>query len=189
MSALAAEFDGIALGDQRLNRRARRRVTKLGEKPTLSIPAACGGWRETRAAYRLFDHAAVTAEAVLAPHIACTVERMGARPRALCIEDTSEIDYTGRTMLGRECPEMPCDVVFHQDEWHTAYIVNERKPPPDTPPTLDRMVRMVAGLGGFLGHTSDAFPGPQTLWIGLQRAADFVLAMEAQRGVGEGRYG
>jgi hypothetical protein len=51
------------------------------------------------------------------------------------------------------------------------------------------MVRMVAGLGGFLGRTSDGFPGPQTLWIGLQHAADFVLAMAAQRGVGVGRYG
>jgi hypothetical protein len=93
------------------------------------------------------------------------------------------------TMLGRECPEMPCDVVFATAEWHAVYIVTERKPPPDTPPTLDRMVRMVAGLGGFLNRKCDRFPGPQTLWIGLQRAADFVLAMQAQRGVAEGTYG
>lgn len=99
MSALAAELDGIALGDQRLNRRARRVLANLGEKPTLSIPAACGGWHETRAAYRLFDHDAVTAEAVLAPHIAHTVERIGAHPRVLCIEDTSEIDYTGKPSM------------------------------------------------------------------------------------------
>jgi hypothetical protein len=49
------------------------------------------------------------------------------------------------------------------------------------------MAHRVAGLGGFLNRTSDGFPGPQTLWIGLQRAADFVLAMEAQRGVVQGR--
>jgi hypothetical protein len=47
------------------------------------------------------------------------------------------------------------------------------------------MVRMVATLGGFLHRNSDGFPGPQSLWIGLQRAADFVLALEAQRSVGE----
>jgi hypothetical protein len=78
---------------------------------------------------------------------------------------------------------------FDTAEWHTVYIVTARKPPPDTPPSLDQMVRMVAGLGGFLNRHSDGFPGPQTLWIGLQRAADFVLAMEAQRGVGVGTYG
>ena len=99
MNALAAELDGIDLGDQRLNRRARRVLATLGDKPTLSIPAACGGWSETRAAYRLFDHDAVTAEAVLAPHIACTVTRMAAHPRVLCIQDTSEIDYTGKPSM------------------------------------------------------------------------------------------
>jgi hypothetical protein len=94
VSALAAELTSIALGDQRLNRRARRLVEKLGEKPTVSIPAACGGWGETRAAYRLFDHPAVTAERVLAPHIACTEERLREHPRVLCIQDTTELDYT-----------------------------------------------------------------------------------------------
>ena len=94
MSALAAELTSIALGDRRLNRRAQRLAQQLGEKPTLSIPAACGGWGETRAAYRLFDHPAVSAEAVLAPHIACTEERLRAHPRVLCIQDTTELDYT-----------------------------------------------------------------------------------------------
>ncbi len=60
----------------------------------------------------------------------------------------------------------------------------QRKPPPDTPPTLDQMVRRVAGLGGFHNRKSDGFPGPKILWIGLQRAADFVLAMAAQQGLG-----
>jgi hypothetical protein len=94
MSALAAELDAIALGDLRLNRRARRLLEKLGEKPTLSIPAACGGWDETRAAYRLFDHPEVSAERVLAPHIACTEQRLREHPRVLCIQDTTELDYT-----------------------------------------------------------------------------------------------
>ncbi len=94
MSALAAELTAIDLGDQRLNRRARRMLEKFGDKPTVSIPAACGGWGETRAAYRLFDHPEVTAEAVLAPHIACTEERLREHPRVLCVQDTTELDYT-----------------------------------------------------------------------------------------------
>lgn len=453
MSALAAELAGISLGDKRLNRRARRLLDKLGDKPTLSIPGACAGWDETRAAYRLFDHAEVTAERVLAPHIACTEARLREHPRVLCIQDTTELDYTtkkgiaglgplnyesrwglylhptlavtpdrvplglldlyswarepgslgedkdpnrpledkesvrwvdgfarvnalaerlsetrltyiadregdiydlfveapcpdqgadwlvrvqhsdrllsdgrklraaleaapvlaeirfdrpaakGRkartvhqqlkvvrvtlkaparpdrslvdvtvtallatepnppagedplewllltnlpvetpeqasekllwylcrwqveiyfkvlksgcrieelqletrerlepalafymiiawrvlylTMLGRECPEMPCDTVFADEEWKAVYLVTQRKPPPEQPPSLDTMVRMVASLGGFLNRKSDGFPGPKTLWIGLQRIPDFVLALQAQRAVGE----
>ncbi|HBG95684.1 MAG TPA: transposase, partial [Chromatiaceae bacterium] len=61
----------------------------------------------------------------------------------------------------------------------------QRQPPSDGPPSLDTMVRMVATLGGFLNRKHDAFPGPQTLWIGLQRTADFVLALGTQRSIGE----
>jgi hypothetical protein len=99
MSAPIEELGDIALGDARLNRRARRLLQRLGDKPTVSIPAACGGWSETRAAYRLFDHPQVTAGAVLAPHIARTVERMRTHPRVLCIQDTSELDYTGKPSM------------------------------------------------------------------------------------------
>jgi len=452
MSALSAELAAIDLGDQRLNRRARRTLEKLGDKPTVSIPAACGGWGETRAAYRLFDHPAVTAERVLAPHIACTEERLRAHPRVLCVQDTTELDYStkkgiaglgplnyetrrgmylhptlaltpervplglldlhclvrepgslgqekdsrrpleekesvrwvdgfarvnelaecltdtrltyiadregdiydlfveapcpehsadwlvrvqhqdrlltdgrhlrkvidaapvltditfdrpassGRrartvhqqikvvqvtlkapsrpdrtlsdvtvtallatepqppanedpldwllltnltvdtpeqaieklswylcrwqievyfkvlksgcrieqlqletrerlepalafymiiawrvlylTMLGRDCPEMPCDTVFADEEWQAIYLVTQRQPPPEQPPSLDTMVRMIATLGGFLNRKGDGFPGPKTLWIGLQRVPDFVLALETQRSIG-----
>ena len=453
MSALAAELAAIDLGDQRLNHRAQRVAEKLGEKPTVSIPAACGGWDETKAAYRLFDHPEVTAEGVLAPHIACTEERLRAHPRVLCVQDTTELDYTSKqdiaglgplnyetrrgmylhptlaltpervplglldlyswvrepgslgqekdpsraleekesvrwvdgfagvnalaeqledtrltyiadregdiydlfveapcpergadwlvrvqhqerlltdgrklravldaapvltevtfdkpasngrpartvhqqikavrvtlkapsrpdrtlaevtvtallafepnppagedplvwvlltnlpvetpqqaieklawylcrwqievyfkvfksgcrveqlqlekrerlepalafymiiawrvlylTMLGRECPQMPCDTVFADEEWRAVYLVTQRQAPPDAPPSLDTMVRMVATLGGFLNRKSDGFPGPKTLWIGLQRIPDFVVALEAQRSIGE----
>jgi hypothetical protein len=87
-------------------------------------------------------------------------------------------------LLGRECPQMPCDTVFADEEWRAAYLVTQRKPPPEQPPSLDTMVRMVASLGDFLNRNSDGFPGPKTLWIGLQRIPGFVLALEAQRSVG-----
>jgi hypothetical protein len=447
MSALAEELAAIDLGDARLNRRARLTLEKLGAHPMESIPTACGGWAETLAAYRLFDHSRVTAQAVLEPHYACTEQRMREHSRVLCIQDTTEGDYTGKndiaglgplnyearrglylhptlavtpervplgvldlwswsreagslgkdqgprpieekeslrwlegyrrvselveslpdtqlvyvadregdiyevlseraatqpcaewliraerdrrladggklrarlaaapvlaetefdlpatakrparrirqqlrvarvtlkaphrsdrtladidvtavlarevdpppgeepvewllltnlrvetaeqaleklqwylcrwqievffkilksgchieklqletlerlepalafyliiawrvlylTMLGRDCPELPCDVVFAEEEWRAVYIVAKRQPPPEIPPTLDAMVRMVASFGGFLNRKGDGFPGPQTLWIGLQRTRDFVLAMDAQR--------
>jgi len=77
------------------------------------------------------------------------------------------------------------DTVFSEDEWQAVYLVTQRRPPPDEPPSLDTMVRMVATLGGFLNRKYDGFPGPKALWIGLQRAADFVLALDAQRSIGE----
>jgi len=61
MSALAAELSAIDPGDRRLNHRAGKVLEALGKKPTVSIPAACRGWDETKAAYRLFDHSQLTA--------------------------------------------------------------------------------------------------------------------------------
>ena len=130
-------------------------------------------------------HGALSRLEPCAGKLACTVLRGRGGGNAALLPDR----VLFLTMLGRECPEMPCDIVFDKAEWQAVYIVTERKPPPQTPPTLDQMVRRVAGLGGFLNRKSDGFPGPQTLWIGLQRAADFVMAMDAQRGLGEGRYG
>ena len=46
MSALVAELADINLGDARLNRRARRVLQRLGEKPTLR------GWVGATAAVR-----------------------------------------------------------------------------------------------------------------------------------------
>jgi hypothetical protein len=37
------------------------------------------------------------------------------------------------TMLGRECPELPCNVVFAEEEWQAVYIVAKRQPPPEKP--------------------------------------------------------
>ncbi len=85
------------------------------------------------------------------------------------------------TMLGGDSPEMPCDVVFDQAEWQAVNLVTQRQPPPETPPSLDQMVHMVAGLGEFLNRKHDGIPGVQSIWIGLRRVADVVLALKAQR--------
>lgn len=83
------------------------------------------------------------------------------------------------TILGRECPDLPCDAVFAPEEWRAAYIVAKRKKPPATPPSLNQIIRLVAGFGGFLNRKGDGFPGPKTIWIGLQRTRDFAFGIEA----------
>lgn len=85
--------------------------------------------------------------------------------------------------LGRDCPEMNCEVFFAEEEWRTAYMIHYRKKPPQKAPKLNEMIRVVAGIGGFLGRKSDGEPGPKHLWIGIQRIRDFVYALNIQNEV------
>ena len=55
------------------------------------------------------------------------------------------------------------------EEWKAVYLVTQRKPQPEQSPSLDTMLRMIGTLSGFLKRKRDGFPGPKTLWIGLQR--------------------
>ena len=96
MSWAAKEMSGANLGDERLNRRVIRVLEQLGEKPSVSIPTACGGWAETQAAYRFFDNEKVTADAVLAPHAEATLVRCRQEAVVLCVDDTTELDFTGK---------------------------------------------------------------------------------------------
>jgi hypothetical protein len=77
--------------------------------------------------------------------------------------------------LGRQCPDLPCSVVFEEDEWQATWVIIKGGSPPQSPPTLKEMIRMVASCGGFMGRKRDGDPGPQTLWIGLSRVQDFAL--------------
>jgi hypothetical protein len=88
------EMAGVDLNDKRLNKRAEKLLSALGSRPNLSIPAACGGWAETKAAYRFFDNEKVTFEQVIEPHLKCTIKRMAKQKVALLIQDSSEVELT-----------------------------------------------------------------------------------------------
>jgi hypothetical protein len=77
--------------------------------------------------------------------------------------------------LGRDCPDLPCEAVFTEAEWRGVYQIVKRRPA-TTMPSLGEMVVMIAELGGYLNRKHDGPPGPQTIWIGLQRTRDFALA-------------
>ena len=74
--------------------------------------------------------------------------------------------------LGRSVPEISCEAVFEPAEWKSVYHVVRKEPAPKTPPTLREIVRMVAQLGGYVNRKRDDEPGPQTVWLGLQRMHD-----------------
>lgn len=87
------------------------------------------------------------------------------------------------TRLGRACPDMDCEAVFAAEEWRAAYLVARHCSPPKTPPRLGEMVILVATLGGYLNRKHDGPPGPKTVWIGLQRMQEFVIALQAREEV------
>ena len=77
--------------------------------------------------------------------------------------------------LGRSCPEISCEAVFEPAEWQSVYQSCARNRRPKQPPTLQEMVRMVAQLGGYVNRKRKDEPGPQTVWLGLQRLHDIAL--------------
>jgi len=79
--------------------------------------------------------------------------------------------------LGRDCPDLDCEVIFSASEWKAVYTIVCRRPLPEKPPTLNEMVRMVASLGGYVIRAKTN-PGTQTLWLGLQRIHDLSNAWD-----------
>jgi hypothetical protein len=71
------------------------------------------------------------------------------------------------TLVGRECPELPADVVFEEWEWKPMVVVFCGKNAPLQPPTLVQMIGWIAKLGGYIGRKGDGPAGPQTIWKGI----------------------
>jgi hypothetical protein len=91
---VAEEMQSAELQDKRLNRRLEVVLSRLSERPTASIPSACGGLDEMTAAYRFFNNEKVTFQRVLAPHIERSLERIANQKVALLVQDTTELDFT-----------------------------------------------------------------------------------------------
>ena len=86
--------------------------------------------------------------------------------------------------LGRNCPELSCTIIFEEDEWKSVFAIVKKVKPPDEPPMLGEVVRMIATLGGFLGRKCDGDPGPKVMWIGLQKLAECAKGWAAYRSFG-----
>jgi len=69
------------------------------------------------------------------------------------------------TLLGRETPGLPAEVLFSDVELQTlkAYAKKKRLNPPEF---LGEAVRLVAKIGGYLGRKNDPPPGHQIIWQG-----------------------
>lgn len=111
-------------------------------------------WYRARWKIELFFHVLKNGCHVEALQLA-TMERVE-RALALFMVVAWRIAHLMR--LGRTCPDLPAELLFERDEWQAAYILNKRKPP-QAPPPLNEVVRLVAMLGGFLARKGDGEPG------------------------------
>jgi hypothetical protein len=98
MDWIMEELASISLGDKRLNDRAHKLLTQLSRNPTDSIPVACSGAKETKAAYRFFDNNNVSAQKIQESHYEATLARMGQHDVVLIPQDTTVLNFSTQYM-------------------------------------------------------------------------------------------
>jgi len=100
---IAAELEGIDLGDKRLNQRSQLIIEALGTNPEASCNSACDGWSDTLGAYRFFDNKAIQPEAILKPHVEATKRRINKHSVVVIAQDTTELDYSDHPPTDARC--------------------------------------------------------------------------------------
>lgn len=87
------------------------------------------------------------------------------------------LTYEARKNPDKKIDEV--DEVLGEKEWKVLYLVTQKnKPLPIESPTLRKVVRQIASLGGFLGRVGDGEPGVKTLWRGWQRLKDMMIGWQ-----------
>lgn len=95
------EFGRVQFFDERLKQRLFTLATDFFAQPGELIPqAACGSAAKTKAAYRFFRNTNVAMQTLLRPHIESTIERLGAHPVILAVQDTTSLNYTTHPPVG-----------------------------------------------------------------------------------------
>jgi hypothetical protein len=103
----------------------------------------------------------------------CKVEDMAHRTtdrlkRGLAINIVIAWRIMLMTLLGREVPELPAEILFSYLEIEVLGAVAKKKGlnPPDC---LGAAVKTVAKLGGYIGRAKDPPPGHQIIWEGYMK--------------------
>ncbi len=90
------EIAGCRLADQRLNKRLRNLLERIGDAMGASIPLACQDWANTKAAYRFFSNDRINEAEILAGHFKSTGDRFAATDGPiLVLQDTTEFSSQG----------------------------------------------------------------------------------------------
>lgn len=95
-SWIDTELSSADLGDKRLTQRLTQVLKSFSNQPEKSIPSRCESWSETKAAYRFLDNEEATPEKILEPHREATRQRVASEKVVLCIQDTTDVNFSGR---------------------------------------------------------------------------------------------
>jgi hypothetical protein len=116
-ASVVAEFSSVDLGDQRRNARCVFMAKQLSKRPGQSLPAVFQEPKAIEGTYRFFANDAVEPEAILAPHIACTVQRArSCSTPLLVIHDTTEMKFPG------DFPREGCGKLRHDRQGFDSHV-------------------------------------------------------------------
>ena len=99
MDSLVSEFDGIDLGDKRLNKRAQKLLDAMSSSPGRTIPQNFQTWKEIKSCYRFLSNSKTTPSKIFKPHRAKVLKRIREHPVVLCVNDTSSLNYTSKSSM------------------------------------------------------------------------------------------
>jgi len=93
-SWLDAELTGSTFADERLGKRLRVLLERMGGAVGKSLPMACQDWAATKAAYRFLSNDRVSEAEILAGHFQATRDRFVAHDGpVLVLQDTTEFSF------------------------------------------------------------------------------------------------
>lgn len=101
VGAVVEEFAGADLGDRRRAGRLEQIAELLDQQPAVGFPRALGSDAALEAFYRFINNDGFSAQDIVAPHIAATIQRATAGQLAIAIHDTTPVEFsTMREGLG-----------------------------------------------------------------------------------------
>lgn len=92
----AEELSRAEFNDKRLSKRLSFLVEEISKNPSASFPAIADSVSALEATYRFLGNPKVSAERVLAPHVAATLARACGEQRVVVAHDTTDFSLEER---------------------------------------------------------------------------------------------
>jgi hypothetical protein len=126
------QFAGAKLTDIRRVARVKKIAEAMAVHPGRSIPQLCGSPYAVKATYNFFKHEEATPENMQAGHRAVVLQAMRQPGVYLCLEDTTELSWSGKQAIAGLGPIGNSAAGLQGFFVHTVLGVRWHDAPPDT---------------------------------------------------------